>query len=137
MDLKRAASTTLRSNCNAMREYLRIKETKHLLRLFSHNHESVARSLTRQSEFNPLCAWATLENDHFLRQFLSTYWKSKIFGQFYHLHIIDVTSCMLSVMRATIFTSENFRMKFLFSTNLSFVCNSGSRACQAHFLASV
>ncbi|RKP16069.1 hypothetical protein ROZALSC1DRAFT_25701 [Rozella allomycis CSF55] len=43
MDLKPSGLNDIEEYCNAMRESLRIKETKHLLRLFSHNYESVAQ----------------------------------------------------------------------------------------------
>ncbi|RKP15562.1 hypothetical protein ROZALSC1DRAFT_26346, partial [Rozella allomycis CSF55] len=67
---------------------LSTEQTKHLLRLFAHNNESVAQWLTRHNELNPSCTWDILKND-LLKEFLSPYWKSKKYSklfkiQYYH-----------------------------------------------------
>ncbi|RKP15831.1 hypothetical protein ROZALSC1DRAFT_25998, partial [Rozella allomycis CSF55] len=67
---------------------LTTEQTKHLLRLFAHNNESVAQWLTRHNELYPLCTWDVLKND-LLKEFLSPYWKSEKYSklfkiQYYH-----------------------------------------------------
>ncbi|RKP16516.1 hypothetical protein ROZALSC1DRAFT_25183 [Rozella allomycis CSF55] len=63
---------------------LTTEQTKHLLRLFAHNNESVAQCLTRHNELNPLCTWEILKND-ILKEFLSPYWRSEKYSKIFKI----------------------------------------------------
>ncbi|RKP15712.1 hypothetical protein ROZALSC1DRAFT_26145, partial [Rozella allomycis CSF55] len=63
---------------------LTTEQTKQLLRLCSHNNESVAQWLTRHNELNPLCTWDILTND-LLNECLSPYWRSEKYSKIFKI----------------------------------------------------